>query len=75
MYLFRSRCDTHKSFKSLFRSLTLFESFLVLDFWHVFGCHVANPTPQDLKAVRSSSYLGFRVITGEAFSSSEKMNL
>lgn len=40
---------THKSFKSLFRSLTLFESLLVLDFWHVFGFHVANPTPQDLR--------------------------
>ena len=37
------------SFKSLFRSLTLFESSLVLDFWHVFGSHVANPTPQDLR--------------------------
>lgn len=40
---------TRKSFKSLFRSLTLFESLLVLDFWHVFGSHVANPTPQDLR--------------------------
>lgn len=39
---------THKSFKSLFRSLTLFESSLVLDFGTSLGLMLLA-TPQDLR--------------------------
>lgn len=39
------------------------------------GFRLLNPTPQGLKVVRSSSYLGSKVITEEAFYSSEKTML
>lgn len=39
------------------------------------GLMLLNPIPQGVKAVRSSFYLGFKVVVEEAFSSSEKMNL
>lgn len=49
MYVLRSRCDKHIKVLSHFLEASHYLSHRGSGFWHVFGSHVANPTPQDLR--------------------------